>query len=140
MSAEEDEPLELTEELGATPDTSHQVLVLFIPNRDRDGVELGNQRKWVLEAAQLLACIGGGVSIEAPIEGGWLDEERGGHIVWERPVRVFTTIRPECFEERLGELRHFLHRMGRQTRQGEVAVEFAGQFWRIRRFDDDEDR
>jgi hypothetical protein len=138
MSADVDEPLDLTEELGAVP-ALHQVLVLFIPDRDRNGLELGDQRKWVLEAAQLLARIGGGVSIEPPIEGGWLDEERGGNIVWERPVRVFTYVRPECFQERLGELREFLHRIGRRTLQGEVAIEFAGQFCRIRSFDDDQE-
>jgi hypothetical protein len=36
----------------------------------------------------------------------------------------------------LPELRSFLHRMGRETRQGEVAFEFDGRFYRIRGFDE----
>ena len=126
--------LDLSAALGAEPGESLEVLVLYIPDRDRDGVELGTQRQWVLEAAGLLARMGGGVSIEPPIEGGWLDEERG-QIVWEHPIRVFTFIHPDAFERLLGELREFLHRLGRVAKQGEVAVEFGGRFWRIRRFD-----
>lgn len=134
MLPEDTPEIDLGAVLGAASGDSHEVLVLFIPDRDRDGNEIGDQRKWVLEAAELLAKIGGGVSIEPPIEGGWLDEERG-RIVWERPVRVFTYVHPEAFEERLGELRAFLHRLGRDTRQGEVGVEFSGGFWRIREFE-----
>ena len=134
MSAPESDAIDLSQRLGAEPGESHEVLVLYIPDRDRDGNELGDQRRWVLEAAKLLAEIGGGVSVEPPIEGGWLDAEHG-RIIWERPVRVFTYVHPDSFVARIDELRSFLHRLGRVARQGEVAVEFAGRFWRIQRFD-----
>jgi len=39
------------------------------------------------------------------------------------------------FLQNLPRLREFLHRMGRETNQGEVAFEFAGRFYRIRMFD-----
>ena len=126
--------IDLGSVLGAEPGDSYEVLLLYIPDRDREGNEVGNQRRWVLEAAELLAKIGSGVSIEPPMEGGWLDEERG-RIVWERPVRVFTYVNPDAFDAYLPKLRAFLHRLGRETKQGEVAVEFSGRFWRIRRFD-----
>ncbi|HZU37332.1 MAG TPA: hypothetical protein VFA18_15520 [Gemmataceae bacterium] len=35
----------------------------------------------------------------------------------------------------LPRLREFLHRMGRETNQGEIAFEFDGRFYRIRNFD-----
>jgi hypothetical protein len=34
------------------------------------------------------------------------------------------------------QLRAFLHRLGRETRQGEIAFEFDGQFFRITTFDE----
>ncbi len=131
---EDQSELDLAEQLGAQPNASHQVLTLYIPDRDRDNNEIGTQRKWVLEAADLLARIGGGVTIMPPTEGGWFDEENST-IIWERPIIVYTYIKPDQFESNLPMLREFLHRMGRKTNQGEVAVEFDGQFFRITTYD-----
>jgi hypothetical protein len=130
----DDRSLDLAEALGAMEGTSHQVLTLYIPDKDRQGSELGTQRKWVLEAAALLANIGGGVTIMPPTEGGWYDPE-SDVIIWERPVVVYTYIKPDLFLEHLPTLRDFLHRMGRETRQGEIAVEFDGRFYRITDYD-----
>ncbi len=126
--------LDLADELRAEQGFSHQVLTLYIPDKDREGHEIGTQRKWVLEAARLLAYIGGGVTIMPPVEGGWYDSEND-RLVWERPVLVYTYIKPDKFLESLPRLREFLHRMGRETRQGEVAVEFDGEFYRIHEYD-----
>ena len=41
----------------------------------------------------------------------------------------------EWNKENALELRKFLHRMGRETEQGEIGVFLNGTFWRIRRFD-----
>jgi hypothetical protein len=68
-----------------------------------------------------------------PVEGVWIDDE--GEFVWDNPVVVYTYIRPGEFAARLRQLREFLHRMGRETNQGEVACEFNGRFYRIRQFD-----
>lgn len=57
--------LDLGQALGADGSPSHQVLRLYIPDRGRDGQEIGDQRRWVLLAASLLARIGGGVN-DAP--------------------------------------------------------------------------
>jgi hypothetical protein len=131
---EENSEIDLASILGAQQNVSDQVLTLYIPDRDRDNHEIGTQRKWVLEAADLLARIGGGVTIMPPTEGGWLDEENNV-IIWEHPIMVYTYIKPDQFEEYLPELREFLHRMGRETNQGEIAVEFDGQFYRITKYD-----
>lgn len=120
--------------LGAEESVSIQALTLYIPDRDRDGNEIGNQRKWVLEGAALLAEIGGGATIAPAAEGGWLDRE-AGRVVWERPVLVYTYVEDERLLAAIPRLRDFLHRMGRETRQGEVAFEFDGEFYRIRKFD-----
>jgi len=125
--------MELSEVLGAAGGVSVQCLTLYIPDRDQFGTALADQRRWVLEAAELLAKIGGGVTIMPPVEGGWIAES--GQIVWERPVLLYTFIRPKAFRDLLVELREFLHRLGRETGQGEVAFEFDGHFYRIRKFD-----
>lgn len=125
---------DLAEAFGASEAVSEQVLTLYIPDKDREGRELGTQRQWVLDAAKLLSRIGGGVTIMPPAEGGWFDEAND-RIIWERPVVVYTYIKPEPFLERLPQLRSFLHRLGRDTNQGEVAVEFDGIFYRITTFD-----
>ncbi len=132
---EEELALDLADLLGADQGVSHQVLTLYIPDRDRHGNEIGNQRQWVLEAADLLAHIGGGVTIMPPTEGGWYDPDNEV-IIWERPIIVYTYVNPDTFVEHLSQLRQFLHRMGRETNQGEVAVEFDGQFYRITQYDE----
>lgn len=135
----EPEAVDLGAALGASDATSTQVLTLYIPNKDRDGAEFDNRRRWVLEAAHLLAELGGGVTVMPPCEGGWLNE-MSGEVIWESPVVVYTYIKPEPFLNALPKLREFLHRLGRETNQGEIAVEFDRYFYRITKFDDEEAR
>ena len=125
--------MNLEEELGAAGGVSVQCLTLYIPDRDSTGNVIRDQRRWVLDGSDLLAKIGGGVTIMPPVEGGWVDDS--GEIVWEHPVLMYTFIRPTSFKKLLPELRVFLHTLGRETRQGEVVFEFDGRFYRIRKFD-----
>ncbi|MBL4846499.1 MAG: hypothetical protein JKY65_13310 [Planctomycetes bacterium] len=134
--APEEEALDLAQALGAEDQTSVQVLTLYIPSKDRLDQDLANQRRWVMEAAEILAQIGGGVTILSPVEGGWVGEV--GEIVWETPVVLYTYVRPDELIATLPHLRRFLHRMGRETGQGEIAFEFDGSFYRILSFDEEE--
>ena len=68
-----------------------------------------------------------------PVEGGWYDAENR-LVIWERPVLVYTFINAEAFMALLDELRDFLHRLGRETNQGEVLAEFGGTAYRISRY------
>jgi hypothetical protein len=136
--AETAEGFDLVAALGASKELSPQVLRLYIPNKDRHSREFGCQRKWVLEAANLLAKIGGGVTMLPAAEGGWYDPENDT-IVWENPILVYTYVKPDLFEQHLPELRRFLHRLGRETDQGEVALEFDGDFYRINQYDPNEE-
>ena len=48
---------------------------------------------------------------------------------------VYSFVRAAAFLEALPRVREFLHRLGRETNQGEVAFEYASDFFRIRTFD-----
>jgi hypothetical protein len=119
--------------LGADGGVSLQSFAVYVPDKDRAGEEIGNQRKWVLEAIRLLSEMNGGATAMPPVEGGWLDD--AGGIVWENPVIVYSFVRPDAFLKGLPRLREFLHRLGRETNQGEIAFEFGDYFFRIRTFD-----
>jgi len=56
-------------------------------------------------------------------------------MLWEKTTIIHTYIYPDRFEKNLKLLREFLHRFGRETNQGEVVFEFAGEFFRIREYD-----
>ena len=135
MPAPESSPegVDLAELLGVDSGVSAQCFSVYIPNKDRFGEEIGTQRKWVLEALRLLGEINGGATALPPSEGVWLNEE--GTVIGEHPVVVYSYIVPDPFLQSLPRIREFLHRMGRETNQGEVAFEFDGRFYRIRRFD-----
>ena len=127
------EDLDLAGAFGADPGVSTQCLTLYIPNKDRHGREIGNQRKWVLEAIQLLSEINGGATAMPPVEGGWVDDDK--RIIWENPVVVYSFVQSEKFIESIPRIREFLHTLGRETDQGEIAFEFDREFFRIRKFD-----
>lgn len=128
----DDVELDLVGALGAE-DSLSQCFSIYVPNKDRTGREIGDQRKWVLEAMRLLSEINGGATAMPPVEGGWLSD--ANEIVWENPVVVYSFVQPVEFVSNLSRVREFLHRMGRETNQGEVAFEFNGRFYRTRKFD-----
>jgi hypothetical protein len=115
------------------PTQTVQEEALDIPNKDKNDREIGNQRRWVLDAIRLLSELNGGAT-SLPAEGGWLSDE--GTIILEHPVIVYSHVKhPAEFRQNLPRLREFLHRMGRETNQGEIAFEFDNAFFRIRAFD-----
>jgi hypothetical protein len=124
---------DLAVEIGAQIDFATQCFTIYIPNKDKKGIELGNQRKWILEALKLLTDLNGGATTMPPTEGVWGNDE--GDLIWEHAVVVYSFIRPISFRANLLRVREFLHRMGQETNQGEVAVEFEGRFYLIRDFD-----
>ncbi len=125
--------INIGESLGAEPGYSFQCFVVYIPNKDKDDQEIGTQRRWVLDLIRLLSEINRGVTSQ-PAEGGWLNDE--GQIILEQPVIVYSYVKDHSeFVKSLPRLRAFLHRLGRETNQGEIAFEFEGRFYRIRTFD-----
>ena len=119
--------------LGANAGYRAQRFAVYVPDKDRDGAETGDQRRWVLEALRLLTELNGGATAMPAVEGVW--QGPGGPAVWERPVIVYSFIDPTRFFAGFAAVREFLHRMGRETRQGEVVAEYEGELFRITTFD-----
>lgn len=128
--------ISLGEALGADAGIATQCLTVYIPNKDRSGAEIGNQRKWVLEAIGLLTRLNGGATGMPPVEGAWRSED--GVTIWEHPIVVYSYVKPDVFFANLPVIREFLHRMGWETNQGEVAFEFEDRFYLISKFDQPE--
>ncbi|MBL7130289.1 MAG: hypothetical protein ISS45_02625 [Candidatus Omnitrophica bacterium] len=134
--------INLGEVLGATEASSIQQLTLYIPNKDKDDREIKHIRTWIKEAQKVLTIIGRGSTTMPPADGTWLKKDidsmkklKDEDILWEKTTIIYTYINPDRFEKNLKSLREFLHRFGRETNQGEVAFEFAGEFFRIREYD-----
>src|SRR5947207_1798094 len=110
--------MDLAKELGAQEGFSTQRLTLYLPNKDRDGLELPDHTGWVAQARELLSRIGGGATALPPADGTWVNET--GNLLWEQTKIVYCYINPDHFLTSIGRLRQFLHDFGRTTNQGEV--------------------
>ena len=124
---------DLADLLGSDEAGSAETLTLYIPSCDRDGTPF-DTAPWVEEALRLLSTIGGGATAMPPADGAWLNPA-SGQLVREPVVLVYTFVRPEAFEAKVGEVREFLHRLGRNTGQGEVVCDFGGVLYRIWTYD-----
>lgn len=134
--------INLGEILGATEEPSTQQLTLYVPNKDKEGRTIRNLGRWIKEAQEVLTIIGRGCTTMPPADGTWLKKDidsmealKDEDILWEKTALINTYIDPNRFVKNLKSLREFLHRFGRETKQGEVVFEFAGEFFRIRKYD-----
>jgi hypothetical protein len=125
--------VDLGKELGATSQPSPQRLTFYIPNKDRDGNLIEGHENWCKEPHELLTAIGDGATAFPPVDGTWRKPD--GTDLWEQTRIIYTYIDPEKMAANLMRLREFLHRFGRETKQGRVVFEFDGHFWPIDLFD-----
>lgn len=134
----ESSEVSLAELLGGIPgDLGSQILTLYVPDRDREGKTVTGHADWVERFLEVLAKIGGGATAIRSI-GIWRNPETG-QLVRENTARIFTYIRADDFLKHAPALRNLLHRFGRDTRQGEVVIEFesegSARLIRIRDYD-----
>jgi hypothetical protein len=120
--------------LGAKTAPSIQQLTLYIPDKDKNGKQIKNRKRWLKESQQILTYIGGGTTAFPPADGTWLNPENNT-TVWEKTTIIYTYIDPDKFEKHLPLLKKYLHRFGRETNQGEVVFEFDGRFYKISKYD-----
>jgi len=106
-----------------------QRFAVYIPNKDRDGNEV-DQNRWIVETIQLLSEICGGATAMPPIKGAWLNKE-DNKLVLEEPVLVYTFIEPDSFANRISDVVALVRQIGKETRQGQMAIEFNQTFFLI---------
>ncbi|MBI1915882.1 MAG: hypothetical protein HYS12_14275 [Planctomycetes bacterium] len=107
------------------------LLVLFVPSKDRDGNPI-DQEFWVDEVLTALGRLFRGATAYPRGRGIWRDDERGGVLLKEEPVIVFSYVAQEALTSAaLGELYRTLSRMGREANQGEIGVVIDGQYYGI---------
>ena len=95
-------------------------MTIFIPNKDRNGVEI-DQDRWVNEALVMLGTLFRGATAYPRGRGVWRDE--AGTFVFEEPVTVFSYAPQDSMNAAaLLEIRRFANRMGRETNQGEIGI------------------
>ena len=121
--------------LGAGPPAGTVQVTLFVPSVDRDGANI-DQGHWREQALNVMGRLFRGATAFPPGRGVWRDDESGGTLVFDDTVLITSYVSEEMFTERsLRKLRTFLHRLGREAKQGEVGVVIDGSYYGITDFD-----
>jgi hypothetical protein len=106
--------------LGASKGAS-TLLVLFIPSRDRTDAAI-DQGYWVDEALKTLGTLFGGATAFPQGKGVWRDDAQGGKLLFDEPVIIQCYASELAIESRAADLKRFLHRMGREAKQGAIGL------------------
>lgn len=121
--------------LGSDVELGNVLFILFIPSKDKNGKDLNDVELWTSAAGDTLTEIFGGATEMPPAKGKWYNDETE-KVIPESVVLIhsYASEAKANDENRINALALFLHRMGRETNQGEVAVVIDGVFHRIRKF------
>jgi hypothetical protein len=111
---------DFAEALGASKAAS-TLLVLFIPSKDRHDQPI-DQEFWVSEALAVLGKLFGGATAFPQGKGVWRDDAQGGRLLFDEPVVIQCYTTEQAIERQAEALRKFLHRMGKDARQGAVGL------------------
>ena len=106
--------------LGASKAAS-ALLVLFIPSKDRSDKPI-DQAFWVAESLEALGKLFGGATAFPQGKGVWRDDAQGGKLLFDEPVIIQSYTSEHMLEQQMPFLRDFLHRMGREAKQGAIGL------------------
>jgi hypothetical protein len=110
-------------------------VVLFIPDLDRDGVSI-DQQYWIEEGLRVMGRIFRGATAFPRGHGVWRDDDAGERLLQEQTVMIVSYVDPKLLTSiTLRSLREFLHRFGRETRQGEVGIVIDSKYYGISNYD-----
>lgn len=115
--------------LGASKAAS-ALLVLFIPSKDRSNRPI-DQGFWVDEALNVLGILFGGATAFPQGRGVWRDDAQGGKLLFDEPVVMQCYTSAHMLEQQMKALGDFLHRMGREARQGAIGLVIDGDYLEI---------
>jgi hypothetical protein len=120
---------------GATS-TRRVLMVLFIPSADRVGKTLLNQDEWKRNALEFFGSTYGGATAMPRAEGIWRDDENNGNLVPDFPILLHCYVTEEQASDKKlqAKLGTFCRKMGREMKQGEVALIIDGVFYTFSHF------
>ena len=75
-----------------------------------------------MESLKALGSLFGGATAYPPGKDVWRDDSQGGKLLFDEPVVIQCYTSEEAIERRAAELKDFIHRMGRETRQGAIGL------------------
>lgn len=111
------------------------LIVVFVPSEDRNGNPI-EQDHWVDEILTTLGREFRGATAYPRGKGVWRDDERGGELLREEPVIVFSyAAEQDVTTTALQALYRTLSRIGRETNQGEMGVVIDGTYYGITRYE-----
>ncbi|NOY24314.1 MAG: hypothetical protein GXP62_00430 [Oligoflexia bacterium] len=120
--------------LGAGPPAGAIQITMFIPSVDRDHAPI-DQLRWRDEALKTLGLLFRGATAFPPGRGVWRDDQTG-ELVFDDTVMVTSYVPGDALAgSAVAELRAFLHRMGREAKQGEIGVVFDDRYYGITDYD-----
>jgi len=121
--------------LGASLPVGTLMIVLFVPSQDREGNDIQHD-DWVTGALETLGALFRGATAYPRARGVWRDDQRGGALRYEQPTIVTCYADPKAMTNAAqSRLRAFLHRLRRETNQGEVGIVIADKYYGITEFD-----
>ncbi len=124
-------PVNPQEALHSSLPAGTSLVVVFVPSLDREGKPI-EPDYWVDEVLTTLGRLFRGSTAYPRGRGVWRDDARGGVLLKEEPVIVFSYAAEQALTlESLAELYRTLSRMGREARQGEVGVVIDGKYYGI---------
>ena len=122
--------------LGASQPLGTAHLMIFVPSADRNGKKLRGP-SWTQPVLRTLGRLFRGATAYPKGLGVWRDDQAGGKLVFDDTTIIFSYIAPkDLTNECLHELRAFLHRLGRETNQGEMGLVLDGHYIGMTTFDE----
>lgn len=122
--------------LGANRPQGTVHLMVFVPTADRAGRKIKGP-SWTKPTLSVLGRLFRGATAYPRGKGVWRDDAAGGTLVFDDTTIVFSYVAPaDLTSAALHELRTFLHRLGKETNQGEVGIVLDGKYLGIAAFDE----
>ena len=111
-----------------------ELIVLVVPSVQADGVTRFDPAPWVDAALKFFGQTFGGAVAYSGVKGSWRDDQRQGLVVEVEPVPVHCYASREDLDDRekLEALATFCRRLGRETKQKEVALVIGDEYFALR--------
>jgi hypothetical protein len=130
--------MDLHKALGATRPAATSQVTLFLPSVDRYGMPI-DQNHWQEATLEVFGRLFRGATAFPPGRGVWRDDDQNGALIFDETIMVTSYIDPAILGDDVvvDDLRRFLHRLGRESNQGEIAIVIDDELLSITQFDPD---